>query len=45
MHYPVAVIILCHAAISGKRKMKYPGWDLILSTLRRKSVPEFEKMR
>jgi hypothetical protein len=22
-----------------------PGWDLILSTMRKKSVPDFDKMR
>jgi hypothetical protein len=45
MHYLVDIIILCRTAISGKRKVKYFGQELILSTLRGKSVPEFEKMR
>jgi hypothetical protein len=45
MHYSMDIITLDRAARRSKRKVKHPCYELILATMRRKSVPQFEKVR
>jgi hypothetical protein len=45
MHYFVDIITLCRVAPSVQIKGETSLYDLILSTMRQKSVPEIEKMR
>jgi hypothetical protein len=35
----------CLPQYVAKDRGKYFGWEMILATMRRKSVPEFEKIR
>jgi hypothetical protein len=45
MHYLAVILTLCRATPSVERKVKHPRYELILATMRQKSVLDFEKMR